>query len=89
MALSKNFPEAIVTVREEISEALIAAATCGEIDILVEALPFDETCLNVEPLFSDTFILPLTGTALWPEWNLFLLIPWGICLLSCWKIFIV
>lgn len=70
MALSKNFPEAVVTVREEISEALIAAAICGEIDILVEALPFDETCLNVEPLFSDTFYLavnrnsPLAGMEL-------------------------
>jgi LysR family hydrogen peroxide-inducible transcriptional activator len=62
--------EAIVTVREEISETLIAAAICGEIDILVEALPFDETCLNVEPLFSDTFYLavnrnnPLAGMEL-------------------------
>jgi len=62
----------MVTVREEISEALIAAAMCGELDILVEALPFDETCLNVEPLFSDTFYLAVNSTGhqyvRW-EWN--------------------
>jgi LysR family transcriptional regulator, hydrogen peroxide-inducible genes activator len=56
-ALSEKFPEAVVTVREEISESLVAAAKCGELDILIEALPFDENNLNVEPLFSDPFYL--------------------------------
>ncbi len=56
-ALSEKFPEAIVTVREEISESLIAAAKCGELDILIESLPFDESNLIVEPLFSDPFYL--------------------------------
>lgn len=55
LALSEKFPEAIVTVREEISEAIVDAAARGEIDILIEVLPFDETHLNVEPLFSDEF----------------------------------
>ncbi len=56
-ALSEKFPDAAVTVREEISESLIAAAKCGELDILIEALPFDENNLNVEPLFLDPFYL--------------------------------
>ncbi len=56
-ALSEKFPEAVVTVREEISESLIAAVKCGELDILIEALPFDENNLNVEPLFLDPFYL--------------------------------
>ena len=55
LALSEKYPEATVTVREEISEAIVDAAGRGEIDILIEVLPFDETHLNVEPLFSDEF----------------------------------
>lgn len=56
-ALSQKFPEAVVTVREAISESLVAAAKCGELDILIESLPFDENNLNVEPLFLDPFYL--------------------------------
>lgn len=56
-ALSEKFPDAVVTVREEISESLIAAAKYGELDILIEALPFDKNNLNVEPLFLDPFYL--------------------------------
>ena len=55
--LSEKFPEAVVTVREEISESLVEAAKRGELDILIEALPFDEKNLDVEPLFSDPFYL--------------------------------
>jgi len=55
LALSEKYPEAMVTVREEISEAIVDAAARGEIDILIEVLPFDETHLNIEPLFSDKF----------------------------------
>jgi len=55
ITLSKKFPEATVIVREEISEAIVDAAARGEIDILIEVLPFDETHLNVELLFSDEF----------------------------------
>ena len=54
-ALSKNHPDATVTVREEISESIVAAAGRGELDILIEVLPFDESNLHVEPLFSDDF----------------------------------
>ena len=36
-------------------EAIVDAAVRGELDILIEALPLDETRLNVEPLFSDEF----------------------------------
>lgn len=54
-ALSEKFAGAVVTVREEISEALVDAAKRGEIDILIEVLPVDETDLDIEPLFSDEF----------------------------------
>ena len=55
VALSEKFPEAMVMVREEISETLLDAAARGEIDILIEVLPFDESNLNVEALFLDDF----------------------------------
>lgn len=57
LALAEKFPEALVTVREDISEALIAAAQQGEIDILIEVLPFDDTNLDVVPLFFDQFCI--------------------------------
>ncbi|MDH3694369.1 MAG: LysR family transcriptional regulator [Gammaproteobacteria bacterium] len=57
LSLSQQFPNAMVTVREEISEAIVDAAARGEIDILIEVLPFDETHLNIEPLFSDDFLV--------------------------------
>ena len=56
-ALSEKFPKAVVTLREEISESLVIAAKRGELDILIESLPFDENNLNVEPLFLDPFYL--------------------------------
>ncbi|GJL75229.1 LysR family transcriptional regulator [Nitrosomonas sp.] len=56
-ALSEKFPNAFVIVREDISESLIAAAKRGELDILIEALPFDENNLSVERLFLDPFYL--------------------------------
>lgn len=55
LALSDKYPEAMVTVREEVSESIVAAAERGELDILVEALPLDDTNLEVERLFSDEF----------------------------------
>jgi LysR family hydrogen peroxide-inducible transcriptional activator len=55
LALSAKYPEAMVTVREEVSEVIVDAAARAELDILIEALPFDETYLNIEPLFSDEF----------------------------------
>ncbi len=58
-ALSEKYPEANVTVREELSESLVEATKRGELDILIEALPFDENNLNIEPLFSDSFYLAI------------------------------
>ena len=55
--LSAKYPEAMVIVREEISESLVDAAASGEIDILIEVLPFDQTHLNVESLFLDEFYI--------------------------------
>ena len=55
LALSEKYPDAIVTVREEISESLVDAANRGELDVLIEVLPFDESHLKVDPLFSDEF----------------------------------
>ncbi len=57
LALSEKYPEAMVTVREEISEAIVAAAGRGEIDILIEVMPLHESYLNVERLFSDEFFV--------------------------------
>lgn len=55
LSLSAKYPDAMVAVREEVSEVIVDAAARGEIDILIEVLHFDETHLNVEPLFSDEF----------------------------------
>ena len=57
MELSNRYPEATVTVREEVSEVIVGAARRGELDILVEVTPFDETDLTVESLFSDEFLV--------------------------------
>ncbi|MGI9286256.1 MAG: LysR family transcriptional regulator [Pseudomonadales bacterium] len=55
LALSKKYPAAMVTVREEVTEAIVDAAGRGELDILIDVLPFDETHLSIERLFSDEF----------------------------------
>jgi len=55
LKLSEKYPNAMVTIREEVSEIIVDAAERGEIDILIEVSPFDETHLNIEPLFSDEF----------------------------------
>ena len=57
--LSSKFPDALVIVREEISESIVDAAASGEIDILIEVLPFDETHLYVESLFLDEFYVAI------------------------------
>ena len=57
MALSEKYPHAVVTVREEISEAIVDAALRGEVDILLEVLPFDDARFDVEALFSDEFFV--------------------------------
>ncbi len=54
-ALSEKYPEAMVTVREDISEVLVDAAQRGELDILIDVLPFDDEYLHVESLFRDEF----------------------------------
>ena len=55
--LAQKYPRANVLIREETSEVLIKAVSCGELDILIEALPFDQNNLKVEFLFSDSFYL--------------------------------
>jgi len=54
-ALSAEYPEAMVTIREEVSGSIVAAAERGELDILIEVLPFDDTTFEVSPLFIDEF----------------------------------
>jgi len=56
-ALSEKFPEAMVTVREDISEVLVESAQRGELDILIDVLPFSVEHLDVELLFQDEFYL--------------------------------
>lgn len=55
LSLSARYPDAAITVREEVSEALVDAAGRGELDVLIESLPLDDTRLRVEPLFQDEF----------------------------------
>lgn len=57
LSLSTQYPDAMVTVREQVSEAIVEAAARGEIDILIDVLPFDKSHLNVVPLFSDDFLV--------------------------------
>lgn len=45
----------MVTIREEVSEAIVASASRGEIDIVIDVLPFDQNHLNIETLFIDEF----------------------------------
>lgn len=56
-ALSEKYTDVAILIREEISESLIAAAQQGELDILIESLPFNKKNLDIEPLFSDPFYL--------------------------------
>ena len=55
LALSAEYPEAVVTIREEISDSIVAAAERGELDILMEVLPFEGTQFEISPLFVDEF----------------------------------
>ena len=57
LALSRKYPDATITVREEVSETIVEAAGRGELDVLIDVLPFDETNLNIEPLFLDEFFV--------------------------------
>ncbi|MGI9327875.1 MAG: LysR family transcriptional regulator [Pseudomonadales bacterium] len=54
-ALAEAFPDATVTIREEVSEVIVAALARSELDLLIEVLPFDESNVQVEPLFIDEF----------------------------------
>ena len=53
--LKSGFPDATITVREESSESLVDALSRGEVDIIIDALPFEHCNLIVEPLFNDEF----------------------------------
>ena len=55
LTLSGKYPNAMVIVREEVSETIVNACACGELDIIVDALPFNDQYLNVEALFTDEF----------------------------------
>ena len=56
-ALSEKFPDAMVTVREDISENIVAAAARAELDVLLEVLQFDDSALTYESLFLDEFFV--------------------------------
>ncbi len=59
LQLSEQYPNAMVIVREEISETIVNACACGELDIIIDALPFNDNSLNVEPLFTDEFYVAI------------------------------
>ena len=55
VALSKKFPKATISIREDISEEIVEASIRGELDIIIDALPISDDRLSIEPLFSEDF----------------------------------
>lgn len=64
--IKERFPDARLNVRESQTENLVREASDGRIDLIVAALPLDNTALEVVPLFDDTFLLASSMTGLAP-----------------------
>jgi LysR family hydrogen peroxide-inducible transcriptional activator len=54
--LTKRFPQAQVTVHEQLTEELVAACLGGELDVAILALPILEPRLRTEPLFTERLV---------------------------------
>jgi LysR family hydrogen peroxide-inducible transcriptional activator len=52
-------PDVELSVREDYTRNLVAAATAGELDLALIALPVEEEQLQVEPLFTEELLLAL------------------------------
>lgn len=54
--LTKRFPQAHVTVEEQLTEELIANCLAGELDVAIVALPIAEQRLRTESLFTEKLV---------------------------------
>ena len=54
--LTKRFPQAQVTVKEQLTDELIADCLGGELDVAIVALPIAEQRLRTEPLFTERLV---------------------------------
>jgi len=63
--LTQRFPQAQVTVAEQLTEELIANCLAGELDVGIVALPIPEPRVKAERLFTDRLVAALpSGNAL-------------------------
>jgi LysR family hydrogen peroxide-inducible transcriptional activator len=54
--LIQRFPEAQITVEEQLTEELIANCLAGELDVGIVALPIAEQRVRAEPLFTEQLV---------------------------------
>ena len=57
--LTKQFPQAQVTVEERLTEELIANCLAGELDVGIVALPIAEQRVRAESLFTEKLVAAL------------------------------
>lgn len=56
-ALKRRFPDLALQLRETITETLVRELVGGELDLILVALPVEDTELETLPLFDDKFVL--------------------------------
>jgi LysR family hydrogen peroxide-inducible transcriptional activator len=61
--LTKRFPEAQVTVEEQLTEELIANCLAGELDVGIVALPIAEQRVRAESLFTEKLVATLPANS--------------------------
>jgi LysR family hydrogen peroxide-inducible transcriptional activator len=61
--LTKRFPEAQVTVEEQLTEELIANCLAGELDVGIVALPIVEQRVRAESLFTEKLVATLPANS--------------------------
>jgi LysR family transcriptional regulator, hydrogen peroxide-inducible genes activator len=61
--LTQRFPQAQVTVAEQLTEELIANCLAGELDVGIVALPIPETRVKTERLFTDRLVAALPAAS--------------------------
>jgi len=61
--LTKRFPQAQVTVYEQLTEELVTACLGGELDVAILALPISEPRLRTEPLFTERLVAALPANS--------------------------
>jgi LysR family hydrogen peroxide-inducible transcriptional activator len=61
--LTKRFPEAQVTVEEQLTEELIANCLAGELDVGIVALPITEQRVRAESLFTEKLVATLPANS--------------------------